>query len=298
MRLSFISTQMRYFLAVAQTGSVSAAAAQLHVAASAVSRQIAKLEDGLGAALFDRKQRGMRLTSAGERLAAHLRSGTEEDERVIEQVQGLARRAGQRVHLACTEGFVAGFMPPVIGGFRAAFPEARVQLSVVAPDEVSALLARGDADLGLKYCMAPERGMTVHHAAEAPICALMRRGHPLAGKATIGVAEAARYPLAVGSKGMTGRQLFDLACSLRGVQYEASVVSNFSSALLPLLRDGDIVLAGRLTASHLVESGELVLVPFEEEELRRRRLQLMSLEGRGLSAPARALAERLAAAMR
>jgi len=59
MKTSFFSTQIRYFLEVARTGSVSQAAGQLHVAASAVSRQIAKLEDQLGCALFERRARGM-----------------------------------------------------------------------------------------------------------------------------------------------------------------------------------------------------------------------------------------------
>jgi DNA-binding transcriptional LysR family regulator len=239
----------------------------------------------------------MLLNASGQRLAAHLRSGTEEDERVIEQVQGLARRAALRVHLACTEGFVAGFLPPAVSGFRAAFPDARLQLSVVSPDEVSALLARGEADLGLKYCMAPERGLVVHQAASAPIYALMKRGHPLARWRRVTVAQAVRYPLAVGTKGMTGRQLFDLACSLQDLHYEPALVSNFSSALLPLLRERDIVLTGHLTASHLVAGGELVMVPFEEEQLRQRRVQLLSLEGRGLSSLARALAEHLGAAI-
>ncbi|HSV71333.1 MAG TPA: LysR family transcriptional regulator [Methylibium sp.] len=297
MRVSLISTQMRYFLSVAQTGSVSQAAAQLHVAASAVSRQITKLEDALGAALFDRKQRGMALTPAGERLATHLRAGAEEAERVIEQVQGLARQAKRQVRLACTEGFVAGFLPTVINSFRAEFPDARLQLSIAAPDEVSALLTRGDADLALKYCVAPEKGMTVQHAALAPICALMKPGHPLARKRALTVAEAVRYPLAVGAMGMTGRQLFDSACALQGLQYEAAVVSNFSSALLPLVHDTDIVLAGKLTAFHLVADGSLVLVPFADAQLQQRRLQLMSLEGRLLPPLAQSLAQRLIAAI-
>ncbi|MEN9893784.1 MAG: hypothetical protein RLY78_4079, partial [Pseudomonadota bacterium] len=56
-----LSMPMRYFCAVADAGSVSLAAQRLHVAASAVSRQITALEDSLGVALFQRAQRGMRL---------------------------------------------------------------------------------------------------------------------------------------------------------------------------------------------------------------------------------------------
>jgi DNA-binding transcriptional LysR family regulator len=66
-----ISLGLRYFLEVARCGSIAGAAAAQHVAASAVSRQIAKLEDGLGIALFERQARGMELSEAGRQLAAY-----------------------------------------------------------------------------------------------------------------------------------------------------------------------------------------------------------------------------------
>ena len=59
----------RYFLEVVRTGSVTEAAHRLHVAPSAVSRQVAKLEESLGCNLFDRQARGMALTEAGQQLA-------------------------------------------------------------------------------------------------------------------------------------------------------------------------------------------------------------------------------------
>ena len=66
-------TTLRYFLAVAQSGSLTEASARLHVAASALSRQIAGLEAQLGTPLFERHPRGMVLTAAGEILAVHAR---------------------------------------------------------------------------------------------------------------------------------------------------------------------------------------------------------------------------------
>lgn len=297
MRVSLISTQMRYFLAVAQAGSISAAAGQLHVAASAVSRQLAKLEDALGVALFERRQRGMRPTAAGARLAAHLRSTADDAERVIGEVQGLAHRSRPQLRLACTEGFAAGFMPAVIARFREVQPDAQVRLHVAAPDEVSALLLRAQVDLALKYCVAPEPGTQVQHGTLAPVFAFMKADHPLARRRTLRVADVVRHPLVLGAKGVTGRQLFDMSCSLQGLRYEAAVVSNFSSALLPLVRGRDIVLAGYLTAAHLVADATLVAVPFADGELQQRRLQLLSLEGRALSPTVQAFVRCLAATM-
>lgn len=298
MKALLFGTPVRYFLEVAQAGSVSQAAAQLHVAASAVSRQIGKLEDRLGCALFERRARGMALTEAGERLLAHVRAGHDEAERVVAQMRGLAGQAAQQVRLACTEGFAAGFMPRVIEAFRREAPTARIQLSVAAPDDVSRLLQQGEADVALKYTVAPEPGTAVLHTATAPIYALVRPGHPLARARSTTAAQAVRYPLGLSARGMTGRQLFDLVCSLQGLRYEAAIVSNFSSALMPAMGERDVVLSGYLTAAHLVAEGRLVAVPFAEPELRQRVLQVLALQGRTLTPAVQAFVAHLVGAIR
>lgn len=297
MRVPFFSIPLRYFFEVARSGSVSQAAVALHVAASAVSRQIAKLEDALGVPLFERRTRGMALTPAGERLMAHVRSGSADAERVIDQLRGLAAQREQQLRIACTEGFGAGFMPLVIGSFREAHPQAQVQLDIGSPDEVSARLLRGEADLALKYSLAPEKGMAVLHGVLAPLYAVMAPEHPLARRRKVALAEVVRYPLAMGERGTTARQLFDLACSAQGLEYRAAVVSNFSSALLPLVRGQDIAMSSFLTVAHLVAEGRLAAVAFDEPQLQQRRLQLLALEGRSLPAPLRAFADAVIAAM-
>ena len=298
MKTSFFSTQVRYFLEVARTGSVSQAAAQLHVAASAVSRQVGKLEDQLGCALFERRARGMVPTDAGERLMAYARAGSDDAERVMEQVRGLAGYSARRVRVACTEGFATGFMPEVMTGFRRRHPEVLIELSVGSPESVSRLLLQGETDVALKYTMAPEKGMTVRHAATAPMYALMLPTHPLARARAVTVADVVKYPLGISAKGMTGRQLFDMVASVQGLQYQASVVSNFSSALLPSTRGDDIMLSGYLTAAHLIRQGQLVAVPFAEPQLNQRVLQVLSLHGQTLAPLVSAFMGQLIAAIR
>jgi DNA-binding transcriptional LysR family regulator len=181
--------------------------------------------------------------------------------------------------------------------FRAAHAQSRLQLHVGAPDEVSALLGRGEADIALKYAVAPERGFRIEHSAPAPVYALMSPDHPLARQRAVSVAEVVRHPLAVGSKGVTARQLFDLSCSVQGLSYEPAFISNFSSVLLPMVRTPDIVLSGHLTAVHLIDNGTLVARPFVEPQMQQRRLQVLSLDGRTLSPLARALVQQLVAAI-
>ena len=278
-----LSIPMRHFLEVARSGSVNQAAARLYVAASAVSRQIVKLEESLGTALFERRSRGMVLTPAGERLAAHLRHTVLDSEHVIEQVRDLGGQRAGRIRVAATEGFAGNLMPNAMRDFQALHDHSRFELHVGAPSEVSALLARAEADIGLKYVVALEAGLQVAHSVAAPVYAAMSPAHPLARQRVVQVADVVRYPLVVGSRGVTTtRQLFDLACSEQGLQYQANFVSNFSAALLPLMRTPDILLAGLHTLAHLIDAGTLVARPFAEVQLQQRRLQVLQLEGRTL----------------
>lgn len=294
---SLLSMPMRYFMEVAQTGSVNQAAVRLFVAASAVSRQIAKLEDGLGTPLFERRRSGMVLTAAGERLAGHLRNAVLDGDQVLQQVRHLGGQAAGRVRVCCTEGFAGGFMPTLMRSFQAAQPASQIELHVGSPDEVSQLLLRGEADLGLKYVVAPEPGLRVEHAAPAPVLAVMRPDHPLARARAVALADVVRHPLLVGDRGVTARQLFDLACSAQGLQYRPVFVSNFSSVMLPLLRSPDILLSGQLTVAHLIEAGAVVARPFADPVLGQRRLQALSLDGRTLSPLARGFVDQLVATM-
>src|SRR5690606_9492701 len=105
------SLAVRYFYEVAQKGSLSAASESLHVAVSAISRQVSALEQDLGSPLFLRSARGMVLTEAGELLLRHVRRATLEDQAVRASIASL-RGAGHSVlRIACTQGLANDFLP-------------------------------------------------------------------------------------------------------------------------------------------------------------------------------------------
>lgn len=298
MKIPLLSTPMRHFAAVAEAGSVSAAAQRLHVAGSAVSRQVAALEDALGVVLFERQRRGMRLTPAGERLAAHLREAQAAGQAALLSVRGQHDVSARLVRLACTDGFTAGRVPQALAAFRAAQPQALLHLAVVSPEEVLARLARQEADIGVAYTVEPARGCTVHLDAAAPLVALMRAEHPLARQRRVTVAEVVRHPVLLGAPGTTARSLFEAACAEQGRVPAVAVVSNVLAPMLALIGPDEIALAGYATAAQRTAPGELVAVPFAPGELPPRRLQLLSWRGRPLSAPVRACVDTLAAALR
>lgn len=279
MSLSLLGTATRYFLEVARTGSVTQAAEQLHVAVSAVSRQITKLEGSLGCALFERQARGMALSAAGERLAAYVRTTMLDAERVVDEVKGLGGQRASRIRLACTEGLACGFMAEVMSSFRAAHPGCGIHLQVGTPDEVSRHLLRGEVDLGIKFSVAPDKGLKIEHNQPAPIMVLAAPGHALARRRSVSVADIVRHPLAVPEAGTTVRQMLNLCCSLKGLHYQVAYTGNYPT-LLALVMQGEVLtLSALVSAAHAVRAGELVAVPVSEPQFRQRSLQVLTLQG-------------------
>lgn len=297
MSLPLLSTATRYFLAVVRTGSISEAAELVHVAPSAVSRQVAKLEETLGCALFERQARGMVLTEAGERLAAWGRASLLDTERVAQDIRDLSSQSASRVEFACTEGFAAGFMPDAMASFRAAHPDTSIYLRVGAPHEVTRWLLRGEVEAGLKFASAPDRGLQLERDAASPIMAVVAPSHPLAAKKRLGLRELVAHPLALPEPGTTVRQALDLACGLAGLQYQAVYSGNFSALLALAIRGDAPTLASSLAVAHAVRAGSLVALPVRQSEFERRRALLLSLPGRVVSPRAREFVAHVGAAL-
>jgi DNA-binding transcriptional LysR family regulator len=89
-------TQIEYFVAVAEAGHVGRASAALRIAQPAVSRQIRRLEDELGASLFVRTPRGMTLSHAGQRFLGHARGILDRVRRAEAEMRDDQRRATTR----------------------------------------------------------------------------------------------------------------------------------------------------------------------------------------------------------
>jgi DNA-binding transcriptional LysR family regulator len=154
--------QLRTFLAVADSGSVRAAAEELVVTQAAVSASLTALQRSLGVRLIRPDGRGLRLTSAGEAYAAHVR-----------RVLGLldeARRAAVtaadpergELRIAAVTTAAEQIVPGLLGGFRRANPQTGVLLEAGNRDRVRTLLEHHQVDLALAGRPEPGRDVRVH----------------------------------------------------------------------------------------------------------------------------------------
>lgn len=136
------TASLRLFHAVARTGSVGAAAEQVHSVPSNVSARVRKLEDELGAQLFLREPRGMRLTPAGELLldyAERILALTAEARDAVREAVG----EGGALRLGSMETTAAVRLPPLLAGFHRTHPKVTLSLSTgTSEDQLQAMLER------------------------------------------------------------------------------------------------------------------------------------------------------------
>jgi molybdate transport repressor ModE-like protein len=136
---------LRTFLAVARTGSLTEAARGLGVSYSTVSRRLAALEGGLGARLFDRNDAGYALTSAGNEMLESARRMEAEFDALSRRVRGRDARLSGRVRVATTDALASSFMPE-LAAFSRRFPDIEIDLlSTPEPAE----LAMREAEVAL-----------------------------------------------------------------------------------------------------------------------------------------------------
>jgi LysR family transcriptional regulator, hca operon transcriptional activator len=174
---------LRYFVAVAEEGSLTVAAQKrLHTAQPSLSRQIHDLELELGVQLLIRGPRGIELTASGRVFLDHARVALLQVEAAVEA----ARRAAQPSKTSFAIGFLTGYemdwLPAVMGILRAELPSTEVVIRSQDSPDLAAGLIRGKIDLAF---MRPEKsapGLKFELLRKDPLIVLMPHDHALAAR--------------------------------------------------------------------------------------------------------------------
>lgn len=277
------STALRYFAAVARTGSVQAAGEVLHVAGSAISRQIAGLEAQLGIPLFERHARGMRLTHAGEILANHARRQELENERVSADLQRLRGHETAVLRITAVEGTAQYAMPMAIARLQRLRPGVHVKLSVLSSRLVTERVRSGEADIGIAFSLAPQPEIRVLRRLNGAIMAFASTDHGYADRSSLTLKDLEKVPMFLMGAETTVRQLFDMACAHEGVAVKPILETTSSATIHQLVLTG----AGLSVASFLsmvkhVKNRGVVALPLAHPILEQRSIQVQVLTGRRL----------------
>ena len=142
---------LRYVDEVARAGSIRKAAEQLHVTASAVNRRVMDLEEELGAPLFERRPRGVRLTAAGELFVRYIREQSADVERMKSQIEDLKGLRRGTVRIACSQALRSTSCRARSRRTGRSFPLVQFDVKVFDHERAMATLAAYEVDLVLVF---------------------------------------------------------------------------------------------------------------------------------------------------
>ncbi|MFV1529823.1 MULTISPECIES: LysR family transcriptional regulator [unclassified Phaeobacter] len=202
-----------YVCAIAQHGSLSAAAAAVHVSQPALSTALARIEAQLGEPLFLRRRgAGMILTPQGRRFADRAQA-------LLDQAARLERRGadqtdGQQLTLGCFTDLAPFLLAPALQRLRIGLPGVAIRYRTDHFKPLLASMTAGNIDLAISYDLGVDASFVRHEVLRRGPVALMPNGHPLSDRDRLPLADLAEQPLILSEEGLSVRHMLGLFKSI------------------------------------------------------------------------------------
>lgn len=206
-----------YFLAVAQTGSITLGAQKSFITQTAMSQQMAALEAELGMPLLKRSKSGTSLTEAGQALVP-MAEQLVQCYQAIETFADTQRHQPRTLTIVYTGPMEQQLLLRAIPAFRAHHPEVELRVRQLSMARIGAALEAGDCDIALAIPgEIPLQQMKHVTVMERPICAAVASSHPLAGKNSVTLPELTHFPVILLQAGANRRASSQIARWLMGL---------------------------------------------------------------------------------
>lgn len=259
------SRLLKYLDEVARVGSIRKAASRLNVASSAINRQILALESELGAPIFERMPRRLRLTASGEVLIAHVRETLKGHQRVESHIEALKGLTRGEVTIATMNGLAAGPLPRFLNSILDSHPRVHLRLRVLPLDQMTNAVLTGEADLALTYNPPASPGIRIVASHDLALGAVVSAKHPLTRQKPLRLADCAEFPLAIADASMTIRPAVDLAFTHANIPLHPTIETNSIEFMKKIARSGQaITFLNPVDVAQEVEAGEIRYMPLQE----------------------------------
>lgn len=231
---------IRYFLAVTEHRNFTRAAEALHVSQPTLSQQIRQLEDALGAQLLDRSGRSIRLTDAGKAYAQYARRALQDldaGKRAIHDARDLTRG---ELRLAMTPTFTAYLMGPLLARFNSAYPGIDIRVMELNQDQIEALLAQDDLDIGIGFMGTRTADIESHAWFIETLALVVGKQHPYASRRrALTLREFEKEPRVLLSGDFATRKHIDRHCHERGIHPHIAIEANSVGGIIEMVRHSD-----------------------------------------------------------
>lgn len=230
--------ELRWFTTLCETGNVGRAAAELGLSQPGLSRALARLEQELGAPLFDRRGRVLALNRFGRAYLEHARRILAEDEAGRRAIADLASPQTGTVALAFLYTIGNWLVPRLLLSFRAKHPRVRFHLEQGGNSANLQALDRGTVDLVITAPRPPEPGLAWRALRTEHLYLAVPAGHRLARRARVRIAEAAAEPFVATREGTGLRESTEQLWREAGIEARIAFESDDVPALRGLVAVG------------------------------------------------------------
>lgn len=279
----FHQPSLLYFNAVATNLSIREAARRLNVASSAITRQVAQLEDALGITLFLRDKRRMRLSPAGEILFRHSRRLTAPMEAAVSEIELLRGIRAGVVRIAAAESVGHSFLPRLITDFGRRYPRLTIDLSIVSSNDVIDRLIEERVDIGFGFIAKPPRQVDVAFRRDVHIGAVMTPDHPLASAENLTMDQCLNHALAVARPEISIREVIEPFLRRSGITLPPMVEVNSIRMLVELALGGHYLsIMTPIGAQNEIADGRLIFKTLTDDGLPTNRFGILVRAGTSL----------------
>jgi DNA-binding transcriptional LysR family regulator len=253
--------------AIGQEGNINRAAEMLNMSQPAASRLLRDLEQIVGADLFDRLPRGVRPNWYGETMIRHARNALTSLSEAAEEIDALkAGRTGQ-VNVGTITGPAISLVPRAVARVARDYPLVKIQLQVDTSDRLLESLKEGHIDImvGRLLDRCDNSDFTFQCLADEPVCAMVRRGHPLMSRTSLDCTDVAQHPWIVPPVGTILRHRFNQMFREAGLDMPNHLIETVSPMVMTkLLEETDfIAVLSRDVAEYYSACGLVSILPIK-----------------------------------
>ena len=236
MKIDFDGVQA--FVAVAESGSFSRAARELHITQTALTRRIQKLEAHLGVRLLDRTTRRVDVTVVGRDFLPQARVIVREMTAALERVKDMSLRGSGNLTLACIPSMTSHVLPSVIQRYAQLYPDNGVRLLDGATQEVCDAVLSGQAELGIAVQGEKHPELAETALLSDPLVFICRDTHPLQGRRSVTWTDLRDTDLVRVSNFTATRVFMDYQLAKRGIRLHGKYEVQYHTAALNLVAAG------------------------------------------------------------
>lgn len=249
---------LRYFLAVAEARSFTAAADRLHITQPTLSQQIKQLEQLVGTLLFERRSKEVELTAAGRLFKPYCERILKEIEQsrlAISELEGLMRGT---LRMAVFHSLSHSMLPPIMSEFALRYPGVHVTARLVPRSEMERDLLSGELDFAVAYVTDDDEHIAAERLFDEELVLIVGARHSHAGRKSMPMRELANLPLVLLTPEFGARQFVDRFFAEARLEPHVVLEMNAIEPILATIRDSG--LASVLSSGAIVDATGLNIV--------------------------------------